>query len=95
MGIFFERIVFLYLEINGADANEPPMYFIAFSGDSGNDENVTISSLVSSSPTTVSSSKKSTSSRAMSAQRKPNLRRRCDRRKADCQTTTLSSPSDE
>jgi hypothetical protein len=100
----------IYLEINGADANEPPMYFIAFSGDSGNYENITISSLsfssssplpssslqqsVTSSRKPITLSKKSTTTtRTMLLQRKPNPNRRCDQQKKDCQTSTLSSPS--
>ncbi len=100
--------MFFNLEINGADANEPPVYFVAFSGDSGNYENVTVPFFSSSSsPSSSSASRRSrtssrkpitvswesTTTRTMLLQRKKNLNRRCNRQKTDCQTSTLSSPS--
>jgi len=103
--------VYFYLEINGADANEPPVYFIAFSGDSGNDENITSTFYFSSSsspPPPLSSSsrrsitssrkpitlsRKSTTTRTMLLQRKQNPNHLCNRQKPDCQTGTLSTPS--
>ncbi len=84
--------IFLYLEINGADANEPPIYFIAFSGDSGNYENVTFSSSSTLSRKPIKSSRKSTTIRTMLLQREHNPNYRCDQQKSDCQTTTISPP---
>jgi hypothetical protein len=89
-----------FLEINGADANEPPIYFIAFAGDSGNFENVSSmspplpsssSSSSSSSSKIVTSTQKTTTIRTMLLQRKQGHNRRCDREKSSCKTSILSS----
>jgi hypothetical protein len=81
----------LYLEINGADANEPPVYFIAFAGDSGNYENVTSTSSLTSSLQTLTSSQKSKIIRTTLLPRKKTSTRSCNRQKS-CQTSTHPSP---
>lgn len=73
------------LEINGADALEPPIYYVAFAGDSGNNQTISF--------TLSASSISSTTKRTMLLQRRRNPLRRCNPEKTSCPITSPSSLS--
>lgn len=71
------ELLVLIVEINGADANEPPLYYIAFSGDSGNFENISSDFPPTSSTPQLASTRPMLHKRRHNPLRCPGSRRAC------------------